>query len=62
VEACKVKGGAVNRPSPTRNDEVLTPESLQRRQSDDDQGRFGDFKPCCGAETPGETEGFPPLI
>jgi len=24
MEACKVKGGAVNRPSPTRNDEVLT--------------------------------------
>jgi len=57
-----VKGGAVNRPSPTRNDEVLTPESLQRRQSDDDQGRIGNFKPCCGAATPGETEGCPPLI
>jgi hypothetical protein len=24
MEACKVKGGAVNRPSPTRDDEVLT--------------------------------------
>jgi hypothetical protein len=41
---------------------VLTPESLQRRLSDDDQGRFGNFKPCCGAATPGETEGCPPLI
>jgi hypothetical protein len=62
MEACKVKGGAVNRPSPTRNDEVPTAKSLQRRRSDDDQGRFGNFKPCCGAVTPGETEGCPPLI
>jgi hypothetical protein len=57
MEACKMKGGAVNRPSPTRNDEVLIALLARLGVDERHEGQgLGDAIGCRGLLVHAESE------